>query len=206
MITKTCEICGQAFSVKPYRAETARFCSRSCKSAWVYRIHPLPTAHLQGNKFRAGKRPTNAFTSEQVRGKANPRWKQPVTLTCEHCGRVYERKQWRVNQGQTRFWSHACFCASTLFDGERSPLWVGGPKTYRGRNWKRARLAAVERDQGTCQSCGRHIGASIPVHHRRPYREFATPEEANALDNLICLCQPCHMRSEYSRPAQPAAP
>jgi predicted HNH restriction endonuclease len=40
------------------------------------------------------------------------------------------------------------------------------------------------------------------VHHITPIRDFDTPEEANTLDNLITLCEPCHAQWEglYLRP------
>lgn len=69
----TCEICSRAFSVRPYRAKTARFCSRSCKSSWVCSTHlahaPKPWAakngfqpghqHGREHAFPKGHRPWN---------------------------------------------------------------------------------------------------------------------------------------------------
>jgi hypothetical protein len=197
MITKVCEVCGKEFSVKPYRAKTARFCSFACGGKWHMTHRVMRGPDMRGNTYRKGLRPTNAFTSERVRGSNNPRWVQGETFVCEHCGQSFTRKPWLVRQnGTPRFCSSKCFRASGTFRGERSPTWVGGPKTYRGRGWRKARLLAVERDKGTCQRCGKVLGDSIPVHHKRPFREFATAEEANALDNLICLCQSCHMKRE----------
>jgi 5-methylcytosine-specific restriction protein A len=83
--------------------------------------------------------------------------------------------------------------------GEKSPFWVGGETTYRGKGWVEARLSAVERDKGVCQSCGKVVGRSISVHHIKPFRLFDNIKDANALDNLICLCQSCHMRIEYAK-------
>lgn len=197
MITKVCEICGKSFSVKPYRENTARFCSKVCGGKWhmTYRIMRGPD--LRGNTYRKGMRPTNAFTSEQVRGRNSPCWKEGESFTCEHCGKSFRVKPWIIRQsGKPRFCSRACFCASGVFRGERSPTWVGGPQTYRGRSWRKARLLAVEHDQGTCQRCGKNLGQSISVHHIQPFREFATEQEANVLENLICLCQSCHRKQE----------
>lgn len=63
LVDLVCEICSAPFSVKPYRATTARFCSRSCKATWVGRLpsNRGPKPHMMGNKLRAGLRPVNAF-------------------------------------------------------------------------------------------------------------------------------------------------
>jgi hypothetical protein len=162
----------------------------------------MPNDHKTGNTFRAGKRPANAFASG-VCGSDHPSWVPGQTFVCEHCGKSFAVKPWEVRQKMRngsgpRFCGRACFLASGTFRGERSATWVGGPKTYRGRGWKAARLLAVERDGGRCADCGRLIGASIPVHHIKPFREFASAAKANALDNLTCLCQQCHMKAEYA--------
>jgi len=199
MVTKICEVCGLPFRVKPYRADSARFCSFACGGTWRLKTHPMPNAHKAGNRFRAGLRPANAFMSEHVRGSANARWVDGETFTCEHCGKPFVVKPWVVRQnGVPRFCGRVCFSASGAFRGELSRTWVGGPKTYRGRGWRAARLLAVKRDGGRCADCGELGGASIPVHHVRPFREFSSAAEANAPDNLICLCQRCHMRAEYA--------
>ena len=196
MITKTCEICGCTFEVRPYRANTARFCSFACGGKWHAQNRGLPHDHLKGNQFRKGKRPVNAFTSEQVSGENSPVWKESITTSCLHCGKTFERKPWMVRQNETKFCSQECYKAHNV--GEYHWHYQGGPVTYRGRSWTAARKAAVERDNGTCQQCGKVVGKSIPVHHIKPYRTFPTPEEANSLDNLICLCQSCHMKKEYA--------
>lgn len=196
MITKTCEICGKQFEVKPYRTG-ARFCSFECSGKWHMQNRVMRGPDLHGNMLRKGLRPTNAFTSEQVRGPNSPSWKVGIEFICENCGKKFTRKPWEIRQnGKPRFCSRECFCKSGVFSAEKSPVWVGGPKTYRGRNWRKARLAAIERDNGTCQRCKKVIGKSIPVHHIQPYREFETSEAANSLDNLTCLCQHCHMQQE----------
>jgi 5-methylcytosine-specific restriction endonuclease McrA len=202
MVIKNCETCGKGFTVKPYRAATARFCSFTCGGSWhaKTRLALVRKPFALGNQLRKGLRPAHTFTSEEVSGSKNIKWQEGVVLTCHQCAKVFRRKPWLIRQNNKNskvfFCSRACFTKSEIWKGEKSPCWVGGPKTYRGRGWKQARLKAVERDDGTCQGCGKRIGPSIPVHHRTPYREFATPEEANRLENLVCLCQSCHMRQE----------
>ena len=199
MVTLTCEVCGAAFGVKPYRANTARFCSYQCGGTWHLQNRPNPHPDPTGNKFRAGLPPTNAFKKDQNRGRQSPSWVEPLVFTCEHCQNTFERKPWMVKRGAPRFCSRRCFTASGAFRGEKSATWVGGPTTYRGRGWLAARAKAIERDGGRCQICGRYKGSSIPVHHVIPYREFQTATAANVIENLVCLCPSCHMRLEAGR-------
>ena len=62
MINKKCEICGSCFSVKPYRVNTARFCSKSCMGKKHCEIYLNKShEHKKGNKWRLGLKPSNPF-------------------------------------------------------------------------------------------------------------------------------------------------
>jgi len=91
-------------------------------------------------------------------------------------------------------------------------LWNNDPNQY-GPNWLRQRNQALLRDAHTCQVCGLvettflkvEGGATHPpakgglhVHHKQPFRNYASFVEANQLDNLITLCPACHRRAEQS--------
>jgi len=79
--------------------------------------------------------------------------------------------------------------------GNDNPAWKGGYDPYYGPNWKEQRRKALDRDNGTCQGCGRtasDLGQRPDVHHITPFREFDDYEEANKLSNLVCLCRSCH--------------
>lgn len=199
MIEKVCEVCAATFQVKPYRAQKARFCGFACGGKWHMANRQMPNDHKAGNQWRRGKRPTNAFTAEQVRELNTVRGRD---YTCTQCGTVFELTPWLERQNKSksgrRFCSKPCHGAykAEHESGERAASYVGGITTYRGKGWPEARGAAIRRDGGACQHCGVFIGGSIPVHHKRPYRLFASAAEANVPSNLICLCQPCHMREE----------
>jgi DEAD/DEAH box helicase domain-containing protein len=91
------------------------------------------------------------------------------------------------------------------------------PNDY-GPNWPQMRNAARARDGYRCRQCGTPEppspgpgadplgGRQHDVHHIRPFREFGYIPgvndnylEANALENLITLCQACHHRAETTR-------
>lgn len=77
--------------------------------------------------------------------------------------------------------------------------WSNDPNDY-GPDWERIKSAVRQRDGFRCQVCGlpespdrRH-----DVHHKLPFRQFASHREANRLDNLTTLCVSCHRKAEAS--------
>ncbi|WP_321111798.1 HNH endonuclease [Halorussus salinisoli] len=61
------------------------------------------------------------------------------------------------------------------------------------------RREALERDEHTCQNCGRtrvDTGRNPDVHHIERVRDFDKPEEAHTLKNVITLRRRCHRNVE----------
>jgi DEAD/DEAH box helicase domain-containing protein len=77
-----------------------------------------------------------------------------------------------------------------------SGLWMSDKNDY-GPDWQRIRKAVRQRDGYCCQVCGIKEGQlEHHVHHKIPFKRFDSPEKANALENLITLCQNCHRMVE----------
>lgn len=75
-------------------------------------------------------------------------------------------------------------------------LWTNAPNQY-GPTWPRQRERARERDGFRCQVCGlAETNRAHDVHHKTPFRSFASAQAANQLENLITLCPACHRRAE----------
>ena len=75
-------------------------------------------------------------------------------------------------------------------------LWGNDPNHY-GPGWDKLKDAVRKRDEYTCQVCGaEEEGRAHHVHHKVPFREFASPLEANRPENLTTLCPACHRRAE----------
>lgn len=92
-------------------------------------------------------------------------------------------------------------CAATANSGPLSGRWKGGHKHWvqgrygkdkDGLSWKVQRRLAWERDAETCQHCHTTKKRKPDVHHILPYRL----SQSHALDNLLCLCQSCHLAEE----------
>lgn len=79
-----------------------------------------------------------------------------------------------------------------------SGLWLNDPNRY-GSGWLRTRELVRARDNYRCQVCGiGEQGQAHHVHHKQPFREFDSPEDANQLSNLITVCPSCHQKIEQA--------
>lgn len=78
-----------------------------------------------------------------------------------------------------------------------SGSWGSDPNDY-GPGWQRARRLVLARDGNRCQVCGTRAETGVPlhVHHKVPFRAFASADEANRPANLSTLCPSCHRRAE----------
>lgn len=136
-------------------------------------------------------------TTDELRKLFPTRDPQAVRTKANRMG-VYKSKRYRDNRGQR---------TSERQRGPDNPSWKGGRWAYSGHHygpgWKKQRQRAKRRDQYTCQKCGKRLHRKSPklhVHHIIPFNEFDyRPKEnnnyieANRLDNLICLCEKCHL-------------
>jgi DEAD/DEAH box helicase domain-containing protein len=77
-------------------------------------------------------------------------------------------------------------------------VWTSDPNNY-GPNWLAQRDRARARDGYRCQACDvLEEGVSHHVHHKTPFRAFASYQQANQLSNLVTLCPRCHHRAELA--------
>jgi DEAD/DEAH box helicase domain-containing protein len=76
--------------------------------------------------------------------------------------------------------------------------WSNDPNDY-GPDWSKLRERVRARDQFKCQVCGApEAGRQHDIHHKVPFRAFASAAEANRLENLTTLCPSCHRKVEQN--------
>lgn len=178
-VTNVCEQCGEEYRVRHDHSERSRFCSYDCHDGW---------------------------RSENKSGENSPTWEGgPVAVNCAMCGESKEVQR-SVSESQDRFFcDKQCLAEwqSENWTGENGPRWKEGRTRHNTAAWRQSRQKALERDDYRCQSCGlsrdehhKKYGRDLEVHHIIPYRKFDIDEKANALPNLITLCQSCHTRWE----------
>lgn len=206
----TCEHCGTPFVARLTEVKKGygRYCSQPCYWATL-RASVERTVTACGSCGAAIDHlvtEPRRFCSHACKGKgliSNIRSYAPTGYDgqCEVCGtpfRVTKRRR-------GRFCSSACWgqwlSESGATTGENNSRWRGGPKVWYGASWPYARRACRHRDK-VCQGCGvssSQTGRALDVHHLIPFRTFGPARhlEANRLENLVALCQVCHMKREW---------
>lgn len=133
----------------------------------------------------------------------NTRIKFGITKSCVVCGKAFYVKPCNVHNA--KFCSQRChgiessvhIRTRTRPSNSEHPLWRGGRQYYYGPTWIRQQKLARERDNHTCQMCGKIESENkrkLDVHHIQDFREFGLEhsEKANQLNNLVALCRRCH--------------
>ena len=172
-----CPTCSKEFYRPPAnRRSEANYCSRACMA--------------------------KAFNGRNV-GAKSPRWKGAVEVPCDHCGKTLSRPHWHLGQNAHNFCDHSCFAKwkSDNWTGVDNPCWRGGHAPYYGANWLRQARKCRHRDNHECQFCGtpeNQLRRALNVHHIRPFRFYGVEKykEANALSNLLSVCDACHSHLE----------
>jgi 5-methylcytosine-specific restriction endonuclease McrA len=200
-----CAFCGEVVLKPPSRAERSEnhFCDHDCYANWREGRGEKPLtlrcdyceeeferfpSHLQENQ-------ANHFCSYECRG----RWlktNRPET-DCAYCEATIKRIQSKIDAADQHFCSRECQLSwmkeNATYDWNSTPNY--------GSMWKRRRTEVLERDEWTCQGCGRHkndLGYTPRVHHIQPFSSFSEDqlEVAHDPSNLVALCEQCHNRWE----------
>lgn len=120
--------------------------------------------------------------------------KKLVKFLCVGCGTSFDRNpSWTNRKGGGKFCTREC--RDTHWKGNVTPNWIDGAGVYkRGPHWWAIRRRVKARDGNACVEC--HATGALHVHHKTPFRRFSCEVEANADENLITLCPPCHRRAD----------
>lgn len=134
-----------------------------------------------------------------------------ISVTCPSCGSEIDVLP-SVMETRRRgvFCDRACYgqWLSDNIVGERHHQWEGGDISY-GKRWWRIRRQALDRDEHTCQNCGKEasdLGQEPDVHHIKPVRAFNVAQDAHDLGNVITLCRSCHRNVEVGNVEVPEPP
>lgn len=193
--TRKCVVCGSEYQSLP--SSPRQTCSYKCRCEYQSIIH-------KSQKFI--DRVINL--GHKNKGRKYYR-KEPIQKTCEYCGKMFtvSRKSDKETREKKRFCSLSCWYNCIRQNPEKHGNWKGGEYEHNyGNNWGQQKKKARQRDNYTCQRCGKQSkgnGVNLDVHHKIPFRNFGIEryKEANDLSNLITLCRSCHVIVERNSSA-----
>lgn len=172
MISKSCEICGKEFHVKPSREKRvkARFCSMKCFGSKVKKVCVYCG---EGYEVQRHKATTSKYCSQKCLSKAKESWEG------------YWKGKKRPNLVLPQHWKK----------GEEHPYWRGGVSrldketrhSYEYASWRKVIL---NRDR-KCVWCG--SAENLQVDHIKPFRLF--PHLRFDVSNGRVLCRDCHIKT-----------
>jgi endogenous inhibitor of DNA gyrase (YacG/DUF329 family) len=192
MVDNICPICGKVTRVRKAEFEYYgghRCCSMDCGWIRERRRKLLVCKHC-------GKEYEEVQSSRQ---KHYCSWecflndiRNRVTVKCDNCGKDVVKGRAASERAKHLFCSTEC--ARQFLSGENSPSWKGGItkplRQLRGKPaYRKWREAVFERDNFTCQKCGKRGGYLHP-HHIRPFAKY--PEGRFDINNGVTLCEVCH--------------
>lgn len=204
-----CEYCGKDFEVDSHHKKK-KYCSQECldlarnKNEFRYtetgdKEYKNTYVCERCNKeytFWSSRIYTRKYCDDCLSLHKSELYYDRIKTTCGYCGKEIEVIPSRFKENKYCYCDVKCMAKhySEIYSGENSPTWTGGKRHYKG-HWLRQAKLCRERDNHTCQICGKteeENGKALDVHHIKLYKSFDNPEEANNLDNLISLCHSCH--------------
>lgn len=167
---KNCEHCGKLFKFPAYRAESAKYCSRSC-TALSMRTHTTSNCQVCGKQFdhissrcNSAKYCSRECYYQSLKGSGSKKF------TCAHCGLDFFDSPSKKRK----------FCSKSCINKSTKKNWKASFTTVRKMLLRRG---MIER----CERCGYDEHKQIlGVHHKDRNRAN------NELENLEILCPNCH--------------
>lgn len=201
---KKCLFCGKVFYCKRLygikKWNSTKYCSQACyrkagsgrKRSGKY----IPCAICGKIKYyRQGAIDGRIHYCSQ-KCKVKGQIKKALVMTCKHCGKDFTPK---THGKYPKYCSYKCARLErtvTWLNGENNPNWKGGvtPENKKVRHsleYKTWRDSVFERDNFTCQKCGKH-GGNLHVHHIKSFALHA--ELRTDIANGETLCIECHRK------------
>lgn len=115
-------------------------------------------------------------------------------LSAAHIGKKLSKEHKKhISESNMKKWAEGVF--DTVHLGEHHVRWRGGVKYLKyPREYYTIRRWIIERDNETCQICGKDASRKGQVHH------IDGNKNHNTEDNLILLCTVCHNRVHSRKP------
>lgn len=188
-IDKSCKQCGEIYS----GAKLSKYCGYSCAKNSRKRRVTLNCKHCN-KEFEVQEWNKEAkFCSYKCKNENHS--SEIVNVICSYCDSKFQRKSHKV---KTKTFCSK-FCANKFNVGSNHYEWK---QHLHNKNRKLAlkqwSIIIKNRDNHTCQLCGKDDKTWIEAHHIKPKKEF--PELQFDFNNGITLCLNCHALQHINDP------
>ena len=200
-IHKNCEICESTF----FADDRTKTCSAKCKTVYLRRNQLIKSCNVCEKVFAVSPSLDRIKHCSEACYRESRRTGKTPNCICSNdgCVNTFYKAPSLQKIHTWNFCSRDCmaekYITSGMFSGENSATYVGlygdRRKKYYGENWLNQRRLARERDGYCCQLCEiseDEYGQELSVHHITPFVLFLDFRDANKLENLQSLCEPCH--------------
>lgn len=190
----TCQYCGKTFLVDGEHKKR-KYCSKACID--LARKENRRKQYCKNCGKEINVRYKRVYCDECMYIWRTLLPSKKIKTNCGYCGKEIEVIPSIYNSNKFCYCDKECMSKhyAEIYTGENSPTWKGGKSHHYVGGFYAARKKVRERDEYTCQLCGiteKEYGMELSVHHITKYRLFEDKQEANNLDNLVCLCEKCH--------------
>lgn len=204
-VTVRCEVCSDQTERQPNELERVEsvYCSRECQIDGQKLSEKC--CEYCGDRFRPSYS-SQRFCSRACSAQSR---KSRQSVKCEMCGTTIVRHDYYVDKYSSFFCSPECrsewLSENSLFVTD-NPRRINGKYGGFGSNWPEWRNKILSRAGGNCENCRKSEQSNereLSVHHKEPRRDFIESDEkcvedSNNYENLIALCQECHMKAEHN--------
>jgi hypothetical protein len=191
---------------KPFSIESRKKISNTRTARHIKPTYVFPKGHLPWNTGKTHPIETRKKISEKLKGKyggnKHPMFGKHHIEEARRKIKEARKKQIIIsgidspNYGKHHSNETRRKMSESHPRGEQHPNWNGGtsfePYTIK---WNETLKRSIrERDRYTCRLCGKQQGDKLfSIHHIDYCKKNCSPT------NLITLCNPCHMRTNYNR-------
>jgi hypothetical protein len=127
----------------------------------------------------------------------------PIFKKCLICRKEFRTYNAKLKEGKGKFCSKKCYFENVRREGrpksrgENNHNWRGGASlgTHGGWRYKKWKKEIYERDNYTCQACGKKD--KLETHHLRSWVKY--PELRYELSNGTTLCEKCHRKADRKK-------
>jgi len=196
-IFKYCKFCHNKFYKKESTSKKdwtkALYCSQKCHYADHRDIKICPICGKTFTDFSCKHR---TYCSQLCADRSRPDRGGKIINKCIVCGKIFTPNRRGASGRSARFCSHGC--SEKYHTGGHHWNWLGGKsfEPYSTEFTEELRRAIRDRDNHTCQGCGKKDGVlnrKLHIHHIDYNKKNNNP------NNLISLCCSCHAKTNFDR-------